>query len=245
MKKEYSEFWITTWSCALGSIIGIVITFGTTAYMDHLARKEAERTAAVMVINNIDRFCNKMVSDISRIEKEDSLAMAIWDRCPDRLDEIGTDTLQLFIKMLLSRNTNVVDNTVENIFSSNIDTWENVSNRKFIENAGKCFSAKRDVLNMLQEMNEDKCKVWDVYWTEIYYAQQGETLDQRQIVKRIFASPFLCSFLIKQHTLYTSGLMASLNALKEHNALNKQMMGITDIEMIREFGVDDKQKIYK
>lgn len=245
MKEKYSEFWNATWSCALGSIIGIVITFGTTVYMEYSARKDAERTSAMMVINNIERFCNKMADDINRIEREDSLAMAIWDYCPEHLDEIEEDTLQLFINVLLSRNSNIVDNTAEYIFSNNIDTWKNVSNRDFIENAGKCFSAKHDVMNILKELDEDKRKVWDVYWSEIYFAEQGKVLNKKQIVERIFSSPSICSFFVKQHMLYPSGLKAALTALREHNAKNKQMMGISDQELMMEFGADEKMKVYK
>ncbi len=245
MENKYSEFWNATWSCTLGSVIGIVITFGTTALIDYSAQKEAERTSAMMVVNNIDRFCNKIADDISRIEKEDSLAMTIWDYYPERLDEIDEKTLQQFINVLLSRNSNIIDNTAENIFSNNIDTWKNVSNRNFIENAGKCFSAKRYVLDILKELEEDKRKVWDVYWTEIYFATPDKTLSRQQIVRRIFSSPYLCSFFVKQHTLYTSGLKAALSALQEHNAKNKQMMGVTNQDLISEFGADEKMKIYR
>jgi len=241
--KGMSEFWSATWSCTIGTILGIVITFGTTAYMDYSAQKEAERTAALMVISNIDRFCHKLESDLRQLEKEDSLNMAVWEHYPDRLGEVPDDVLRTFLNNLLSRNMNVVDNTAENIFSTNIDTWKNVGNREFIENAGKCFSAKRMLVKMQEEMDEDKREVWKIFWADIVFAGKKD-LDLQQTVTRIFRFPKLCAFIQKQHLLYYSGMKAGLNALREHNAQNKELMGVTDKDLMREFGKNHDVKRY-
>lgn len=237
-----SKFWSATWSGTLGTIIGIILTFGTTSYLEHVAQKNSERTAALMVINDIDHFCHKLESNLRDIEREDSLNMAVWGHYPDHLDEISDEALQSFVTNLLSRNMNIVDHTAENIFSNNTDTW-NISNREFIENAGKCFSAKRMLVNILDEMDEDKREVWKIYWTEIAFGDK-KNLDLRQIVTQIFHTPSLCVFIQKLHMIYRSVLTGGLTALREHNAISKQLMGVTDEELAKEFGENLEIKKY-
>lgn len=242
--KKMSEFWSALWSCTIGTVIGIVLTFGTTAYLEYAAQKDSEHTAALMVINNIDHFCYKLENDLSEIEREDSLNMVVGEHYPDRLDEMPDDVLQSFLNNLLSRNMSIIDNTAENIFSNNTDTWKNIANREFIENAGKCFSAKRMLVKMLDELDEDKRDVWNIYWTDIVYSSKKD-LNLRQTVSRIFDTPSLCAFIQKQHLLYRSGLKSGLMALREHNALNKQLMEVTDKDLLKEFGKNHEVKRYR
>ena len=76
---------------------------------------------------------------------------------------------------------------------------------------------------------------WNIYWTDIVYSSKKD-LNLRQTVSRIFDTPSLCAFIQKQHLLYRSGLKSGLMALREHNALNKQLMEVTDKDLMKEFG---------
>lgn len=242
MGKKLSDFWIQTASSTLGTVIGIVITFGTTAYLQYQDQKEAERTAALMVIHNLDRFCGRLAEDIRDIEAEDSLNIAVWQHYPDSLDEISSDTLKLFIRQLLSRHISVSDNTAENIFSSNIDTWKNIGSSEFIENAGKCFSAKRFLMKLQEDLYEEKQTVYDIYNRAIVFnapANQGLT----EHVAQVFRSADICCFIQEQHEYYLGFLRTGLAALREQNDKNKRLMGVTDDEL-QEFGTKDKGKTY-
>ena len=70
-------------------------------------------------------------------------------------------------------------------------------------------------------------------------------MDLRQTVSRIFDTPGLCAFIQKQHLLYCSGLKGGLMALREHNALNKQLMKVTDKDLMKEFGKNHEVKRYR
>ena len=59
-KWKLSDFWEQTLSCTLGTVIGIILTFGTSAWIEYHEKQETERTAAMMVIHNLDSFCEDL-----------------------------------------------------------------------------------------------------------------------------------------------------------------------------------------
>ncbi len=87
-----------------GHIIGIVLTFGTTFALQRCEQQKTERTAALMVIHNLDYFCESLEENIKDLEKRDALNIAVWGRWSD--NQIPDDSLMLFLNTLLNRDFN-------------------------------------------------------------------------------------------------------------------------------------------
>ncbi len=238
--KHLPEFWKNTLSNTLGTVIGIALTFGTTLCLQHLEQKKAERTAALMVIHNLDAFCEALEDEINDLQKTDSINSMVWDQHTER--QIPEDTLQLFFDDLFNINYICVDNTVESIFGSNIETWTNIGNSEFIEVAGKCFTVRRMVNQVREEMNRDKEHMWYTYMTTAVYTDKpAETL--REAVDWVFCSAEMCCFIRKQHLWYIPALQTGLMAIREQNERNKLLMHISD-EELQQFGCQGERKLY-
>lgn len=86
IKIHFSDFWNQTFSSTLGTIVGIVLTFGTTAWLQSKEQKKMEHTVALMVIHNIDEYCENLESEIDRLSQIDSVNGIISTRkvgeCP-------------------------------------------------------------------------------------------------------------------------------------------------------------------
>ena len=242
MKNGLSDFWTQTLSGTLGTVIGIIVTFGTTAWLQYREQQATERTAALMVIHNLDNFCDRLANDVEDLKTADSLNYLVWRHSPDHLDQLADSTLQMFMNNLLSRNFTVDDQTAENIFSTNIDTWKNISSSEFIEQAGECFSAKRMLTKLRGELDEDKRKIYNSIMTATSYTDKP-AMTLREAVARVFWSADLCCFIQKQHEYYLGGMRAGLGGLREHNEENKKLMNVTD-EELRQFGVSKGRRTY-
>ena len=123
MKWKLSDFWKQTLSCTLGTVIGIILTFGTSAWIEYREKQETERTAALMVIHNLESFVQDlalMVKELQTIDEVNAKVLA----AKDHLDTVSEDTLSMFVTGILSHNFNTIDETAETIFSSNIETWK-------------------------------------------------------------------------------------------------------------------------
>ena len=169
MKWKLSDFWTQTVSCTLGTIIGIVLTFGTSAWIKQREKQETERTAALMVIHNLDSFTEDLDEMVMELQAIDSINMKLLD-ARDRLHTVSEDTLELFVSGILTHSFNTVDETAETIFSSNIETWKSIGNSEFIELAGNCFSGKRLMVKFQEGLEAEKNELSDLFLKTVLYA---------------------------------------------------------------------------
>ena len=86
MKWKLSDFWKQALSSTLGTIIGIVLTFGTSAWINHREKQETERTAALMVIHNLDSF---MEQGVKVLRKQTDKCKRLMNVTDEELQQFG------------------------------------------------------------------------------------------------------------------------------------------------------------
>ena len=220
-------------SCTLGTIIGIALTFGTSAWIEHREKQETERTAALMVIHNLDRFIEDLNEMVRELQAVDSINMKVL-AAKDELHTVSEDTLQLFVSGILTHNFNTIDETAETIFSSNIETWKSIGNSEFIELAGNCFSAKRLMVKFLDKLEAEKDELSDLFLKTVFYADPPIE-SPREIAATLLRSVTYCSHIKKQHDFYLRGMEQGVKVLREQTDNCKRMMNVTD-EELQQFG---------
>ena len=229
MKWKLSDFWIQTLSCTLGTVIGIVLTFGTSSWIEYREKQDMERTAALMVIHNLDSFCEELDETVKVLQPIDSICTKVLD-AKDRLETVPEDTLQLFVSGFLSHFFYTYDQTAETIFSSNIETWKSIDNRAFIELAGNCFSGKRLIVKFQERLEAEKNDMTDLFLkTTVFADKPAESVHEKAAT--ILRSATFCSFIKKQHSFYLPSLKQGLNLLRKNTDKCKQMMSVTDEEL--------------
>ena len=238
-KKKFSEFWTQTLSSALGTIIGIIVTFGTTFCLQHCEQRQMERTAALMVIHNLEEFTDQLEDDIEDMESTNSLISSVWSRV-GQFDKVPDDTLQLFIEKVFVNYTFVAtDNTAESIFSTNIDTWKSIGCSEFIEVAGMLFSVKGTVTRMRNEMYSDKRQIYDELMITTTY-NDHPAQNAREAATMIFNSAKLVCFIKKQDK-YLIFMKNALKTLREHVEECKQLMNVSNAEL-KTFGENNGEQ---
>ncbi len=242
MKKHLSDFWKSTLSNTLGTIIGIVVTFGTTLALQRCEQKNTERTAALMVIHNLDYYCESLEENINDLMVSDSIIGVVWNQWYDNqltkdTLRIPEDTLRQFLDILLYRHYDCSDNSVETIFSSNIETWTSIGNSEFIEITGKCFATKHLIEKMQAEMDEEIRQNYYTVRTAFLFSD-NPSQSPRESVERVFHTPEFCCFLLKLHEMYLPTMQMGLMVIREHNEKNKQLMHVSDDEL-KQFGFNE------
>ena len=228
-KRKLSDFWTQTLSCMLGTVIGIALTFGTSAWIEHREKQETERTAALMVIHNLDSFCEELDETVKDLQPIDSICTKVL-AAKGRLETISEDTLQMFVSSFLTHHFYTHDQTAENIFSSNIETWKSIDNREFIELAGNCFSGKQVIVKLQDRLEAEKNELTDLYLKTIVYADKPvESVQEKAAL--ILSSATFCTYIEKQHSFYLNGLRLGVKLLHEQTNKCKQMMNVTDEEL--------------
>ena len=236
MKLKISDFWKQTLSCTLGTVIGIILTFGTSAWIEYREKQETERTAALMVIHNLDSFVQDlalMVKELQTIDEVNTKVLA----AKDHLDTVSEDTLSMFVTGILSHNFNTIDETAETIFSSNIETWKSIGNSEFIELAGNCFSAKRLMVKFQERLEAEKDELSDMLLEKVTYSDHP-TESLQETVATILRSSRCRRHIKKQGDFYLRGMEQGVKVLSEKSDQCKRLMNVTD-EELKKFGYNE------
>lgn len=236
MKLKLSDFWKQTLSCTLGTVIGIILTFGTSAWIEYREKQETERTAALMVIHNLDSFVQDlalMVKELQTIDEVNTKVLA----AKDHLDTVSEDTLSMFVTGILSHNFNTIDETAETIFSSNIETWKSIGNSEFIELAGNCFSAKRLMVKFQERLEAEKDELSDMFLEKVFYSDHT-TEPLQETVATILLSSRCRRHIKKQGDFYLRGMEQGVKVLSEKTDQCKRLMNVTD-EELKKFGYNE------
>jgi len=223
-------------SCTLGTVIGIILTFGTSAWIEYREKQETERTAALMVIHNLDSFVQDlalMVKELQTIDEVNTKVLA----AKDHLDTVSEDTLSMFVTGILSHNFNTIDETAETIFSSNIETWKSIGNSEFIELAGNCFSAKRLMVKFQERLEAEKDELSDMLLEKVTYSDHP-TESLQETVATILRSSRCRRHIKKQGDFYLRGMEQGVKVLSEKTDQCKRLMNVTD-EELKKFGYNE------
>lgn len=229
--RKLFDFMMQTSSGTLGTIIGILLTLGTTYYQQQNEKRKTERITTLMVIHNLDDFSEKLEDFVKHIDAQDSIIWYVWQHS-ENLDKVSEDTLGLFLGNLINFSDLIVDNSAESIFSTNIDTWKSIENHEFVEHVGKCFFYKNSTMKTIDDLWYDRHKIYYEMEVNLNYCNKP-CRSRREAVERMFHIPKILFLINKLHTIYTPFLKMNLNTIKEENAKNKKLMKVTDEEMKR------------
>ena len=230
-KIDWPQFILTV----LGTAIGVALTFIVSGIIDRRNKEQAQRLTAIMVIHDIDNTIDILKAWKEQEEKSQPLLQYAMDH-KDQKEPIPSDTLKEVLNFLVRRNAEFhFDTSKEKIFNSDVDTWQNLENMKFIDNVQEIFYNRQHLLEMcntedwlLEPIPSDE--YMQIVMSTGWITQ--EEYDQRQW-------SFLKDKLQESRVAYFINVTHSrLSIFNEYidrftllNEENKFIMGITDQEL--------------
>jgi hypothetical protein len=205
--------------------LSIILTFGTTMVVNHVKQKKERKLTALMVMSSIEQF----VRDLEYIEKDtghrDSIATWLLSIPIETLAKIDDEPLEEAFRVAINLPIITHDRTAETIFSSQIDTWKNMGNFKFVENVGKCFSEMSFIEEHFNERAEDIVTTSEniIFHPDDY---QGNTMVEKRLcneqVRRQLTLPHILRGWIRFY----------IADLRKVNRNNMRLIGITEKEVM-------------
>lgn len=121
----------------LATTISIVLTFGTAAIIDHHKKEAAKKEMVMMIISDMDKTIEQvMVADTafreaSRLEQEVAVHPELYD------------SLRFSFGPVLTLLNDEFSETVENIFSSSIETFNTIGDANFVNEVSSFYIVRR------------------------------------------------------------------------------------------------------
>ena len=220
------DWWKDFVVAIIATTVSIVLTFGTASLVNRNNQKKERRLTALMVMSNIESFARDLEETEKELAKLDSVATWLLRLPIDDVVKLGNAPFNEPIAVVFGVPILHHDKTAETIFSSNIDTWNNMGNYQLIDNVGKCFS----------QMNW-----WEEYYNE-YILQINSTKDRiynnpkeypgSTLIEKYLRDEPLRRQLLKPHSI-RMWLLYNTAQLRGLNRLNMQLMDITEEEVMK------------
>ena len=99
MKQFFdTDWWKNTTGCTVGTIIGILLTFGTSFHLENRNKAEMARKTVLLTLHNLDASTRNMQTLLDELQQYDTLFTRAASLMPDRLGEMGDDSLRIFMR---------------------------------------------------------------------------------------------------------------------------------------------------
>lgn len=206
----------------IGTIIGIVLTIGTTYLATRIETRKSEKQQIQMLVKGLEQNIKAFEDQAETLEHADSLNMIIRLH-KDNLSVLPDSTLYEWSSYLLSLDLNAIDMTAARIFSSNIETWRNISSPEFIDYMGRSFS----LIETLVDLNTRREDAWFNAMHEMYeFERTTSTKSLAEHSQRIVQLPAVDNYMRNVHELYARSFRGTTKLLREKLNEAKQMVGL-------------------
>lgn len=228
MKTFFNKSW---WQNALGAtfgtIVGILLTFGITFWMQYREQVHMARKITKITLRNLDVRIGLMQQEIEALKMKDSLFRKVDGCYPDRLPALGADTLQLFMESMEQRIYTMTDQKSELIFSNSFEVWQYLDDEKVIGRISNCYSIIDYHNRLMDEVYQRLSAARQAGWNAlpVHYAQDTVA------TARFLMGRFDVRQAMEPIPQIIRLLEQTAEVARRLNDRNKQVMGITDEEL--------------
>ena len=219
----------------LGTAIGVALTFVVDGIVARHNKEQAQRLTAIMVIHDIDNSV-KIVKNIKEEEESNGELLRLALKQRDHLEGIPFDTLYSVLGILAdSRSDFSFDTSKEKIFNSDLDTWQNLGNMAFLDNAQLFYYNRQEFQDGVNQSTMWERPIPDEEYMQLIMRDEWATAEE-------FAAalmPFLKEKLYDNRVVYyinsSSNRLNHMTQVIDYwtavNNENKFLMGISDQEL--------------
>lgn len=230
------KWWIDLFGNFLGALLGIIVTFGTSAYIESRSKQEMARKILLITIGDIDRSIHNMQAICDDMLQMDSCFRQVLGHAPDRIGELPDSVLVDFIRNFTDNRVYPMDASAERIFTQNMDIWRTIDDITLQQRIGNCFADCDTFYDIHAEWNEQRKKLaWKV-------VSLGERFDagHAAAVRAMMETPEIRSF-VRRHNYYATYLNAVVPFIKDENRYNKRDVAVTKADLEQFFAVDAEE----
>ena len=219
----------------LGTAIGVGLTFFVSGLREKRDKEHAQRLTAIMVIHDIDNTID-LLKSLKESEDKSIKIIEFVQKKQDNLDAVPFDTLMHALNALSTSERDFhFDTSKEQIFNSDLDTWQNLGSMKFLDNVQNFFHQRRllqEILNQPDFFREPVSR--DDYLGLVrglgWVSRDEYAKVIRPFLKEKYRDPKVVYF-INLSSERIRVLNSYINAWNNLNEENKFVMGLTDREL--------------
>ena len=230
-RMDWQQFFITV----IGTAIGVALTFVVSGILEHRNKAQAQRLTAIMVIHDIDNTID-IVKKMKEEEERNGELLRFALKQRDQLEGMPFDTLTSILDILAdSRSDFSFDTSKEKIFNSDLDTWQNLGNMAFLDNAQSFYYSRQGFQDGMNQSTAWKKPIPDDEYIQLIMGVGYVSPEEYAVAMRAFLKKKLRENRVAYYINTSSNRLNYLTQVLDYwtdlNDENKFLMGITDREL--------------
>lgn len=220
-----SKNWWSNLACGfLGSCFGIIVTFGTSQYMESRTQKEIERKLLVLSLAEIDNQIKEMERISQHFKREKNIYTYIDDH---EVEEMREDSIGSFVAIFWVGDFTVTSPQTESLIDNNIEAMKNISDLSLLTFINKGKSIQKEFYNVISKENEERKEIFHKV-SEKKLLYDYDTL--QEFMHSVKDTPDMSHYIL-MHSLYSGLLGKFTKQMKKVKFALSKRTGITDKEI--------------
>lgn len=223
-----TNWWDSFTSCFVGTLLGIVVTFGVSGYLSRKEHRDNERTMQVVAVGKIGANIVHLRTYAAELQRTDSLYSALLSYYPDSLDHIPGKLVYECLNDIVGWRPVTYDVSVGNFLRNNPDLWVSMT-PSVVGVLDKSISLMDCIVDNIEEIHEAERKIVD-NMTENHYIYGVSSV--RDAVRMIFEKP-QNPVLLSDISYMIKYINSIIPYCEELQAQIRTNLDITDEEFLR------------
>lgn len=222
--SKTKTWWKEFIKICLATTISIVFTFGTAALVDSCKRVKDRKMTALMVMSNIEDYARSLDNLAKVMARKDTVAAWLLSLPEEDVKKADPAYFSEPIREVIFLQVLSHDKTAESIFSSNMDTWKNMGNFRFIDNVGDCFSN----MNWMEDYWNRQVEEAETMFLRV---QKEAEQNSDHLIVRLLKDQDMRLYLNRIHSI---AVWFEGNAItyRQMNRVNMQLLNISEKEVM-------------
>lgn len=232
-----SAWWLNFSSAFVGTLLGIVLTFGITAFINFKNKQATAQQITLYTMRTISRNIYRNTNKLKEFEVRDSINKIVLEKYENNdLENLSLEDATAFASQLYQLNLIADNRSTESIFMSDIDIWSNVDNAKVIEVVGESFDAMRLIDKTAEELNHFFNDLYaNFYRKKAKYSALSPEQKSRIVIKEILDDTDVYLRFSVHYPMKISMMKMSLQLLNFQFEWLKMRLNITDSDIENAF----------
>ena len=136
----------------IGTLVGIVLTFGTTFYIEKKNKADMAHKTVVITLHNLDAKIRNLKASMAWMNHVDTLFHTVNKV---DLDDVSPDTLLAAYDAFIYLDIRLSENIAESIFSNSIEVWEYMDDERIIGRISNCYAFSNYCAKVQEDLQQE------------------------------------------------------------------------------------------
>lgn len=203
--------WLSTFSQnLLATVLGIVLTFGTTRFVEIQQDRKLANKLGENYLGNIELRAELMANDLEAHLQRDSLLQEVSGQWAAGRRGFSPDTIEMFKRAITSYNWHFVDHSQEQIFMTSQKVSDVLGDHAVaFGSVFETLDGLEGILDFLDKLSTETLR--DIYTDPLYHQCKGKDKEMEEYL----ANHAGVKYFVLMHHGYTNFMRDGLKLLQE------------------------------